>query len=122
MRNGKFKCPICGSTHFEHIITKTHPEIFGIRCTKCVKYVGWLDKQLYNSWRNGLIDMDKIKPSTDTINYIKVLNFFKNKDFKQINAYTLSNNEYVIRLDKGLVRNKESKEKISISDFITSLR
>ena len=58
----------------------------------------------------------------DTINYIKVLDFFKNKDYKQINANTLSNNEYAIRLDKGLVLNKKSKEKISIKDFITSLR
>lgn len=114
MRNGKFKCPICGSTHFEHIITKTHPEIFGIRCSKCVKYVGWLDKQLYNSWRNGLIDMDKIKPSNDTKDYLKKINFLKNKGFKQINSHTLVNDKYKIRLDKNIIINKETNEKIKI--------
>lgn len=122
MRNGQFKCPICGSTHFEHINSTTHPKIFGIRCAKCIKYVGWLDKELQHPWKRGFISMEKIKPSSDTINYIKVLDFFKNKDYKQINANTLSNDEYVIRLDKGLVLNKKSKEKISIKDFITSLR
>ena len=58
MKNDKFKCPICGSTHFEHIISKTHPEIFGIRCSKCIRYIGWLSKSLYNDWRNGNVDMD----------------------------------------------------------------
>lgn len=118
MRNGVFKCPICGSTHFEHINSKTHPTIFGIRCSKCLKYLGWLDKELQSSWRRGFVSMDKIKPSSDTIAYIKLLDYFKDKGFKQINTATLSNSEYVIRLDKGLATKKESKEKIPLEDFI----
>lgn len=118
MKNDKFVCPICGSTHFEHIISKTHPEIFGIRCTRCIKYVGWLTKSLYNDWRNGRIDMDKIKPSKDTKIYLDILQFFKDRGFKQLNAHTLSNAEYVIRLDNQTVRNKESGEKIDLEDFI----
>lgn len=120
MKNDKFVCPICGSTHFEHIISKTHPEIFGIRCTRCIKYVGWLTKSLYNDWRNGRIDMDKIKPSKDTKIYLDILQFFKDRGFKQLNAHTLSNAEYVIRLDNQTVRNKESGEKIDLEDFIDS--
>ena len=118
MRNGVFKCPICGSTHFEHINSKTHPTIFGIRCSKCLKYLGWLDKELQSSWRRGFVSMDKIKPSSDTIAYIKLLDYFKDKGFKQINTATLSNSEYVISLDKGLATKKESKEKIPLEDFI----
>ena len=120
MKNDKFVCPICGSTHFEHIISKTHPEIFGIRCTRCIKYVGWLTKSLYNDGRNGRIDMDKIKPSKDTKIYLDILQFFKDRGFKQLNAHTLSNAEYVIRLDNQTVRNKESGEKIDLEDFIDS--
>lgn len=118
MKNDKFKCPICGSTHFEHIISKTHPEIFGIRCTRCVKYVGWLPKTLYNAWRNGEIEMDKLKPSKDTKNYMEALEFFKEIGFKQINAYTLSNDTYVIRLDKEKVLNKKTNKKMSLDDFV----
>ena len=120
MKNDKFVCPICGSTHFEHIISKTHPEIFGIRCTRCIKYVGWLTKSLYNDWRNGRIDMDKIKPSKDTKIYLDILQFFKDRGLKQLNAHTLSNAEHVIRLDNQTVRNKESGEKIDLEDFIDS--
>ncbi len=31
MKNDKFTCPIYGSTHFEHIISKTHPDKYVIR-------------------------------------------------------------------------------------------
>ena len=118
MKNDKFVCPICGSTHFEHIIPKVNKNIFGIRCTRCVKYVGWLPKTLYNAWRNGEIEMDKIKPSTDTKNYMEALDFFKEIGFKQINAYTLSNDTYVIRLDKEKVLNKKTNKKMSLDDFV----
>lgn len=121
MKNDKFVCPICGSTHFEHIISKTHPDIFGIRCTRCIKYVGWLPKYMYNDWRNGKIDMNKVKPSTDTKNYMMVLDFFKDRGFRQINAYTLVNDLYIIRLDTEKVRNKETGEKISLEDFVNKL-
>jgi hypothetical protein len=121
MRNGVFKCPICGSTHFEHINSKTHPEIFGIRCSKCIRYLGWLEKELQYSWRRGFVSMDKIEPSSDTIAYMKLLNYFKDKGFKQINATTLSNDDYVIRLDKGIATKKESKEKIPLKDFIKTI-
>lgn len=121
MKNDKFVCPICGSTHFEHIISKTHPEIFGIRCTRCIKYVGWLPKVLYNDWRNGKVDMDKVKPSKDTKVYLDILQFFKDRGFKQLSASVLSNNEYVIRLDNQTVRNKETGNKISLEQFVEEL-
>ena len=121
MKNDKFVCPICGSTHFEHIISKTHPDIFGIRCTRCIKYVGWLPKALYNDWRNGKVDMDKVKPSKDTKVYLDILQFFKDRGFRQINAHTLSNDEYVIRLDKQTATNKETGEKIDLEQFVEEL-
>ena len=52
---------------------------------------------------------------------MKLLDYFKDKGFKQINATTLSNNDYVIRLDKGIATKKESKEKIPLKDFIKTL-
>ena len=122
MKNGKFKCPICGSTHFEHIISKTTPDWFGIRCYKCIKYLGWLKKELYNSWRNGLIDMDEIKPSRDTTIYLRILKFFKDRGFKQINYHTLSNDDYVINLDEQTVINKNTNEKIDLKSFIKTLK
>ena len=118
MKNDKFVCPIGGSTHFEHIISKTHPDIFGIRCTRCIKYVGWLPKSLYNDWRNGKVDMDKIKPSKDTKVYLDILQFFKERGFKQLSAYVLSNDKYIVKLDKYVVVNKETSEKIDLYDFI----
>ena len=121
MKNDKFVCPICGSTHFEHIISKTHPDIFGIRCMRCIKYVGWLLKALYNDWRNGKVDMDKVKPSKDTKIYLDILQFFKDRGFKQLSASVLSNNEYVIRLDNQTVRNKETGNKISLEQFVEEL-
>lgn len=121
MKNDKFKCPICGSTHFEHIISKTHPEIFGIRCTRCVKYVGWLPKSMYGDWRNGKVDMDKVKPSKDTKIYLDILQFFKDRGFKQLSAYVLSNDEYIIRLDKYIATNKKTNEKFDLDSFIDLL-
>lgn len=121
MKNDKFVCPICGSTHFEHIISKTHPDIFGIRCTRCTKYVGWLPKHMYNDWRNGKVDMNNVKPSKDTKVYLDILQFFRDRGFKQLSAYVLSNNEYVIRLDKQIARNKETDEKISLEQFVEKL-
>ena len=121
MKKDKFVCPICGSTHFEHIISKTHPDIFGIRCTRCIKYVGWLSKALYNDWKNGKVDMDKVKPSKDTKVYLDILQFFKDRGFKQLSASVLSNNEYVIRLDNQTVRNKATGSKISLEQFVEEL-
>lgn len=121
MKNDKFVCPICGSTHFEHIISKTHPEIFGIRCTRCVKYVGWLPKSMYGDWRNGKVDMDKVKPSKDTKIYLDILQFFKDRGFKQLSAYVLSNDSFVIRLDKQIATNKETGEKIDLEQFVDKI-
>ena len=121
MKNDKFVCPICGSTHFEHIISKTHPDIFGIHCTQCIKYAGWLPKALYNDWKNGKVDMDKVKPSKDTKIYLDILQFFKDRGFKQLSASVLSNNEYVIRLDNQTVRNKATGSKISLEQFVEEL-
>ena len=121
MKNDRFTCPICGSTHFEHIISKTHPDIFGIRCTRCIKDGGWLPESLYNDWRNGKIDMDKVKPSKDTKVYLDILQFFKDRGFKQLSAFVLSNNEYVIRLDNQTVRNKATGSKISLEQFVEEL-
>lgn len=118
MKNDKFVCPICGSTHFDHIISKTHPEIFGIRCNKCVRYIGWLPKKLYNAWRNGEIGMDKIEPSKSTKDYLNMLEFFKERGFKQINSYTLHNDSYIVRLDLQNVKNKQNGEKFSLENFI----
>lgn len=118
MKNDKFICPICGSTHFDHVISKTTPNWFGIRCGKCTKYLGWLPKELYNAWRNGEIGMDKVEPSKATKDYMKMLEFFKERGFKQINAYTLHNDSYIIRLDLEKVKNKETGEKIPLKDFI----
>jgi len=121
MQNGQFKCPICGSTHFFHIISKTHPEVFGIECSKCVEYIGWLDKELYNSWRKGFVRMDQIEISKASRDYIKLSNWLEMKGFRKLNAYTLVNDQYRIRLDKNLAIKKGSKEKIDLKDFIKTL-
>lgn len=55
--------------------------------------------------------MDKVKPSKDTKVYLDILQFFKDRGFRQINAHTLSNDKYVIRLDKQTATNKETGEK-----------
>ena len=86
------------------------------------KYLGWLKKELYNSWRNGLIDMDEIKPSRDTTIYLRILKFFKDRGFKQINYHTLSNDDYVINLDEQTVINKNTNEKIDLKSFIKTLK
>lgn len=46
------------------------------------------------------------------------LEFFKEIGFKQINAYTLSNDTYVIRLDKEKVLNKKTNKKLNLDDFV----
>lgn len=122
MKNDKFICPICGSTHFEHIISKTHPNIFGIRCNKCGIYVGWLPKSMYNDWRNGNIEMNKIKPSTETEKYMKMMEFFRERGFKQLNSHTFTDDSFVIRLDKQIVTYKETGEKISLEDFVREMK
>ena len=118
MKNNQFTCPICGSKHFDHIISKTTPQWFGIRCGKCARYVGWLPKRLYNAWKNGNIDMDEIELSKPTKDYMSMLEFFKERGFKQMNAYTLHNDSYIVRLDVERVRNKETGEKIPLKNFI----
>ena len=62
--------------------------------------------------------MDKIKPSVNTKNYMAALEFFKKIGFKQINSYTLSNDTYVIRLDKEKVLNKKTNIKMTLDDFV----
>lgn len=121
MKNDKFICPICGSTHFEHIISKTHPNIFGIRCTRCIKYVGWLPKSLYNNWRNGKVEMSEVTPSKETSRYIKLIEFFRECGFKQLNSHTFTDDSFVIRLDKQIVTYKETGEKISLKQFIEEM-
>ena len=121
MKNDKFVCPICGSTHFDHIISKTHPEIFGIRCSKCVRYIGWLPKSMYNDWRNGKVDMSEVTPSEETSKYMKMIEFFKERGFKQVNSHTFTDDSFVIRLDKQIATNKETGEKISLEQFVEEL-
>ena len=43
------------------------------------------------------------------------------KGFRKLNAYTLVNDQYRIRLDKNLAIKKGSKEKIELKDFIKTL-
>ncbi len=47
MKGNEFKCPYCGSTHYEHIFPKdkTIP-VFLRRCAKCGKYKKWVRKGL----------------------------------------------------------------------------
>lgn len=121
MQNGQFKCPICGSTHFYHVIPKTHKEVFGIGCNKCVKYFAWLDKELYNSWRRGFVTMDHLTVSKDTKDYIKLCDYLMSKGFRKITATTFVNDEYRIKLDKGVAYNKDTNEKIKLRDFLKTL-
>ena len=44
--------------------------------------------------------MDKVKPSKDTKVYLDILQFFKDRGFKQLSAYVLSNDKYVIHLEQ----------------------
>ena len=108
MKNDKFVCPICGSTHFDHIISKTTPNWFGIRCAKCIKYIGWLPKELYNAWRNGKIDMDKVEPSKSTKDYIKMLEFFKERGFR-FYTYTRLKQFYSVHFSCSIYQNKSSE-------------
>lgn len=46
MRDGKFKCPVCGSTHFEHIFPrKKSIPVFLRCCLGCGKYKFWVHKK-----------------------------------------------------------------------------
>lgn len=65
--------------------------------------------------------MDKVKPSKDTKVYLDILQFFKDRGFKQLSAYVLSNDKYVIRLDKQTATNKETGEKIDLEQFVEEL-
>lgn len=65
--------------------------------------------------------MDKVKPSKDTKVYLDILQFFKDRGFRQINAHTLSNDKYIIRLDKQTATNKETGEKIDLEQFVEEL-
>ena len=65
--------------------------------------------------------MDKVKPSKDTKVYLDILQFFKDRGFKQLSAYVLSNDKYVIRLDKQTATNKETGEKIDLEQFVEKL-
>ena len=65
--------------------------------------------------------MDKVKPSKDTKVYLDILQFFKDRGFKQLSAYVLSNDKYVIHLDKQTATNKETGEKIDLEQFVEEL-
>lgn len=45
MRGNGFKCPYCGSTHYEHVFPKdkTIP-VFLRQCSRCRKYKIWIKK------------------------------------------------------------------------------
>lgn len=45
MRGNGFKCPYCGSTHYEHVFPKdkTIP-VFLRQCSRCGKYKIWIKK------------------------------------------------------------------------------
>ena len=76
---------------------------------------------MYNDWRNGRVDMNKVKPSKDTKIYLEILQFFRDRGFRQINAHTLSNDKYVIRLDNQTATKKETGEKITLEQFVEEL-
>jgi hypothetical protein len=76
---------------------------------------------MYNDWRNGKVDMNEVKPSKDTKVYLDILQFFRDRGFKQLSAYVLSNDSFVIRLDKHTATNKETGEKISLDQFVEGL-
>ena len=65
--------------------------------------------------------MDKVKPSKDTKIYLDILQFFKDRGFKQLSASVLSNDKYVIHLDKQTATNKETGEKIDLEQFVEEL-
>lgn len=65
--------------------------------------------------------MDKVKPSKDTKVYLDILQFFKDRGFKQLSASVLSNDKYVIHLDKQTATNKETGEKIDLEQFVEEL-
>nr|DAP34828.1 MAG TPA: zinc-ribbon domain protein [Caudoviricetes sp.] len=45
MKDGKFKCPYCGSTHFEHVFPKKKSiPVFLRQCLRCGKYKVWVYK------------------------------------------------------------------------------
>ena len=77
---------------------------------------------MYNDWRNGNIDMNEIKPSTETEKYMKMMEFFRERGFKQLNSHTFTDDSFVIRLDKQIVTYKETGEKISLEDFVREMK
>lgn len=56
MRGNGFKCPYCGSTHYEHTFPKdkTIP-VFLRSCLRCGKYQIWV-KKIRKGARNGISD------------------------------------------------------------------
>lgn len=45
MKDGKFKCPYCGSTHFEHVFPKNkNIPVFLRQCLRCRKHKFWVYK------------------------------------------------------------------------------
>ena len=69
MQNGKFKCPHCKSNSFEHMFPKNkQTPVFLVRCLRCSKYKGWINKSDYKEWINGIKGMEIIKPIVSNCN------------------------------------------------------
>lgn len=56
MKGNGFKCPYCGSTHYEHIFPKdkTIP-VFLRKCLRCGKFKQWIRKET----RQALKEIEK---------------------------------------------------------------
>lgn len=52
MKDGKFKCPYCGSTHFEHVFPKNKSiPVFLRQCLRCGKHKFWVYKDKHKKKR-----------------------------------------------------------------------
>ena len=69
----------------------------------------------------SIIKQGQIWETEHTKIYLDILQFFKDRGFKQLSASVLSNDKYVIHLDNQTVKNKETGEKIDLEQFVEEL-
>ena len=119
--DNKFLCPICGSNSYEYLFFKNDPKWFGIKCSKCQKYTGWLSIDKQDSWKKGLIKMVDVEPSKETLKLINLSKILLNRGFKKDSLGTYFNENYLIMIDKQMVFDKTLKKTIDFDSFIKNI-
>ena len=122
MRNQTFKCPICCSTHHEHIFPKNkETPVFLVRCSKCITYQGWIKKEYAYDWRRGNIGMECIKPTIDTKRKLYYCEILKELGAKQYMNTRFNLNDYIVDICTEVAKNKLSNKRFPIKIFLEKM-